>query len=417
MNAITEQSKQTPVVNECDVVVCGGGPAGIAAAISAAREGANTVLLEAGGALGGIWTSGLLCYILDVVNKTGIMSEILEEMRKRNASMGDTYDDGEAYDPEQMKLLLEEMCVKADVSFQYHTCVVDVVKDNSNRITHVVTESKSGRQAWGAKIFIDTTGDGDVGALAGCRYEFGRPGSGETQPMTLQSLVTGVDINDVRKFLINDGGFGKQSKADLLAEIIKAGVAPSYGAPTMIHLRENLYNLFINHEYGKSGINAADMTQATIHARAEIFNVVNALRALGGIWKNIRVVATGAHIGVREGRRIRGLYEVSVDDAINGRKHDDAVCEVTFNVDVHSTNPNHGTAYSTEGHKTLPYQIPVRALIAKDVNGLMMAGRCISGDFLAHASYRVSGNAVCMGEAAGKVAAQAALSDSLPQSI
>ena len=415
MNKITEPSKKTPIAQSCDVVVCGGGPAGAAAAIAAAREGADTILLEAGGALGGIWTTGILCYILDAVNKSGIMAEILEEMRRRNASMGDTYDNGEAYDPEQMKLLLEEMCIKAGVRFQYHTSIVDVCKDETGRITHVITESKSGRQAWAGKIFIDTTGDGDVGALAGCEYAFGRPESGETQPMTLQSLVTGVDIEDVRKYLINDGGFGKQSKANLLAEIIEAGVTPSYGAPTMIHLRENLYNLFINHEYGKSGLSAADITEATIHARAEIFRIVNALRKKGGIWEKLRVVATGAHIGVREGRRIRGLYEVSIDDAVNGKKHEDAACEVTFNIDVHSTNKNHGTSYSKEGHEMLPYDIPVRALIAKDVKGLMMAGRCISGDFLAHASYRVSGNAVRMGEVAGITAARAALSDTLPQ--
>ena len=147
--------------------------------------------------------------------------------------------------------------------------------------------------------------------------------------------------------------------------------------------------------------------------------LIDALRSLGDPWRNVKIVATAAQIGVREGRRIHGRYTVSVDDMLNGVKHDDAVCRVTFGIDVHSTNQQHSTGIEGQGVKrsTQPYDIPLRAFIARDADGLLLAGRCISGDFLAHSSYRVTGNAVAMGEAAGAAAALAARHDCLPHEV
>jgi len=131
----------------------------------------------------------------------------------------------------------------------------------------------------------------------------------------------------------------------------------------------------------------------------------------------VKIVATSSHIGVREGRRIHGLYTVTAEDLRTGARHEDAVCRVTFCVDIHSTRREHGGACGSAGIRVKPYDVPLRALIARDVRGLMLAGRCISGDFFAHASYRVTGNAVAMGEAAGKVAARAAATDRLPHQV
>ena len=138
---------------------------------------------------------------------------------------------------------------------------------------------------------------------------------------------------------------------------------------------------------------------------------------MGGIWKNIRIVATADQIGIRESRRIYGRYTITKDDLIRGARFDDAVCRTTFGVDVHSLDPSKHKSIEKIGFKSKPYDIPLRSLIAKDVDGLMMAGRCISGDFYAHASYRVTGNAVAMGEAAGQVAGQAVSNNKLPQDI
>jgi hypothetical protein len=172
-----------------------------------------------------------------------------------------------------------------------------------------------------------------------------------------------------------------------------------------------------NHEYGFKGISARDVTKATLDARRELHALLDGLRAQGGVWKNLRLVATAEQIGVREGRRLRGLYTVSSEDLRLGRAQEDAVCRVTFPIDVHSTDPAKEKGIEQRDWRAKPYDIPLRSLIAKDVPGLMMAGRCISGDFIAHSSYRVTGNAVALGEAAGNVAAVAAKTRRLPQEV
>lgn len=286
------------------------------------------------------------------------------------------------------------------------------------RLTHVVVESKSGREAIAARAFVDCTGDGDLAARAGCSYDIGRPASGRTQPMSLLCLVAGINPHEVRDyFRFADEKPGVPPKVRLKEEMEKGGCSPSYGRPTLFWIRDDLFFLMANHEYGFMGTNAQDVTEATLRARAELHRLVDGLRSLGGVWSRLYLVATGAHIGVREGRRVHGRYVVTVDDIAVGRRHPDAVCRVTFGIDVHSTDKSTSTTNEAQSVRVQPYDIPLRALIARDVDGLMMAGRCISGDFLAHSSYRVTGNAVVMGESAGKVAACAAMTGRLPHEV
>jgi hypothetical protein len=236
--------------------------------------------------------------------------------------------------------------------------------------------------------------------------------------MSLLAWVAGLRPEDVQPFFqyIEDEQW-MEPKKRLKAEMERAGFTPSYGLPTLFWIRDDLFFLMANHEYGRSGIDAQNLSEATVHARREVYDLVQALRGLGGIWSRLHLVATGAHIGVRESRRVHGRYTVTAQDLAAGSRHSDAVCRVTFGVDVHSTDQKGGTAIEEQAFRTQPYDIPMRALIARDVDGLLLAGRCISGDFLAHASYRVTGNAVPMGEAAGKVAACAALTGCLPHEV
>jgi len=427
-----EAARDVPIVQHTDVLVAGGGPAGVAAALAAARSGASVILLECHGQLGGVWTTGLLSWVLDAGNKGGVMAELIAELDRRADVVGNRkYPGGNAvpYDVEQMKVVLEQACVAAGVHMRLHTRVVAAARDADNRLAVAITESKSGREAWAAKVFIDCTGDGDLAAQAGCGFDFGRPAqgvgsegperAGETQPMTLMCLITGIDNTATAEFHERKDRPWHAPKDALQAEFNRAGVEPSYGRPTIFEIAEGLFAWMINHEYGGSGLSAQDITDATLRARAELNTNIDALRSLGGIWKHIRIVATAGQIGVREGRRIHGRYTVTVDDLIVGREHDDAVCKVTFGIDVHSTNKAKGTGIEQQQEKkrTQPYVIPLRALIAKDVDGLLMAGRCISGDFLAHSSYRVTGNAVACGEAAGRLAAIAATTGRLPHDV
>lgn len=413
-----EAARNIPIVEEDDVIVCGGGPAGVAAALASAQSGAKTRLLEVNGCVGGVWTAGALTLIIDAQNKPGIMREILQNLEERGAS--NTLQNGSvAYDTEKTKLLLEDLLLDAGVKIQLHTRVVGAATDIDNRLSVIVTESKSGRQAWRAKSFIDCSGDGDLAAQAGCGYEFGQKGTGLTQPMSLMVLLTGVTTEGIAKFIRGDAEIQKlgNPKKNLLAEFQRAGVDPSYGGPTIFRVRDGLYAMMANHEYGTLAIDAAHVTDATLQARREIHKLVNSLKSLGGPWTNLEIVATAEHIGTREGRRILGRYQLTGEDLKKGARFDDGICRVRFGIDVHSTNPGKTKAIEKKPFKSKPYDIPLRALIARDVTGLMMAGRCISGDFIAHSSYRVTGNAVAMGEAAGVASAIAATTRKLPHEV
>ena len=425
-----EPARDIPIVERVDVVVAGGGPAGVAAAIAAARQGASVRLIECHGQLGGVWTTGLLSWVLDAGGKAGVMAEVLSRL-DAHAGRRKQGGGGIAYDVEQMKRVLEEACLEAGVKLRLHTRIVAASRDTNNRLAVCLTESKSGREAFAAKVFIDATGDGDLAAHAGCGFDLGRPAqgpgstgpddAGQCQPMTLMCLITGIDHAATAEFHDRTDRPWSAPKDALLAEFQRAGVEPSYGKPTIFYIRDGLYAWMINHEYGPSALDAQQITDATVHARAELHRNIDALRSLGGVWENLRIVATGAQVGVREARRIRGRYTVTLDDMLRGARFDDAVCRVTFGIDVHSTGGkkagNTGIEQSEGKDKTKPYDIPYRSLLAADVDGLLLAGRCISGDFLAHSSYRVTGNSVAMGEAAGVAAAVASRKRVAPHAL
>lgn len=421
--------EQVPLTQDADVIVCGAGPAGISAAIMAARTGAKVRLFEWRGCLGGIWTAGLLGYFLDF-DKPGFAKELRTKLDARQARANTEGVKAFSYDPEALKLLLEELCVEAKVQFQYHTRVCAAFKEG-RKLTTIITDSKAGRQAWSAPVFIDTTGDGDLSAVAGCNFELGDanygsgdPNSCPCQPMSLNALLLVKDPEALREFIRfgskHPGENSNTEKKYRIREAIeRTGHFPSYSNPTLWHVKENLVFAMLNHEYGVKPFDPAAVTEATVNARAEMNKMIDGLRKLGGPWEGIQLVATAEQIGVRDGRRIAGRYTVTKEDLIQGTRHDDAITRATFGVDVHATTSihNRSEAVHSTGIKTKPYDIPLRALLAKDVDGLLLAGRCISGDFISHSSYRVTGNAVGMGEAAGIVAALAAKSHRAPHEV
>ena len=406
--ALHEPARAIPVTGDYDVVVCGGGPAGVAAAVAAARSGARTLVVEQYGSLGGIWTTGLLSYFLDHANKAGLMAEIVQRLEARGARAAAAQgESSNAFDVEEVRLLMDELCLEAGAQIQLYSRVA-AARVQDGALTHVVLESPSGREAVAARQFVDCTGNGDVGALAGCAFDLGHPATGATQPMSLIALLTGIQADEVRPYFHQPGDTWAAPKDRLRAAMERGGHSPSYGKPSLFAVRDDVFMLMANHEYGVRGVDVRELTAATLRARRELHHLINGLRGLGAPWSHLRLLATGAQIGIREGRRIHGLYRVTVDDMIAGRRHPDAVCRVAFGIDVHSTNPSAGKGIEAQPLRTQPYDIPLRALQARDVAGLWLAGRCISGDFLAHSSYRVTGDAVAMGEAAGRAAASAA---------
>ena len=321
-----KENIETEIAGDYDVIVCGAGPAGVSAAIEAARMGAKTLLIEVHGALGGVWTAGLLGWIVDHTQHGGLMDEIREKIAAINGVSPINTGPNFAVDPEKMKLILEDLCLDANVDLIYHTRVVDAVKNEKNRITHIITESKSGREAWSGKIFIDTTGDGDVAALAGNGFDLGDK-LGRTQPMTLLCVVGGPQFSEIEPYIRYIGDEQKRvAKRNLLGLLEQAGIEPSILQPGLFPIKDDLYMLMGNHMHGYSSWNNRDVTKATILARKETHKLVEGLRGIGGAWSKLRLVSTAEQIGTREGRRIHGLYQVTTTDITSGAKFKDAVC-------------------------------------------------------------------------------------------
>jgi hypothetical protein len=341
--AFQEPSRALPVVADADVIVCGGGPAGVAAALAAARNGATTHLFEMHTCLGGVWTSGLLTYIFDFA-KPGLTQEIIRRMEALDALRGENRDRF-VYEPEPMKVLLEQMCQEAGVHIHLQSRLCAAYR-TGRRLDTIVTESRSGRQAWRARVFIDATGDGDLGMLAGCGWEIGRPEDGACQPLTLNALVTAPDVQALAPYLSFFGTDSMpghvQATKNIVVQMQRAGVTPSYGMPTLFQIRDNLLLAMFNHEYGVRPDSEPQMTGATLRARAEVHRLVEALQKLGAPWRGLRLASTADQIGVREGRRIHGLYTLTQKDLRQGSRFEDGVTLATFCVDIHAPSKKEG---------------------------------------------------------------------------
>ena len=397
---IQESARQTPVAGLFDVIVCGGGPAGCAAAVAAAESGARTLLLERNQYPGGIWTAGGMPWIIDHQGKTGLMGRWREEMQKHGGRINPPRGTL-GVPPEELKGVLEDALLAAGVSILYGAMVA-AVKMDGRRISHVITESKSGRQAWAGKVFADCTGDGDTAALAGCGFDFGND-VGKTQPASLNAFVCGLNLDEVQPFLVPHG---KIPLRDLLTEL---GCPPSYGMPSIFHFGQGIYGWMTHHAYGVMPHDAASVTAAAIAGRQELRRQVEALRNHGGIWKDLKLVATAACLGIREARRIHSLQDITLDDFGKAAQAGVSVCVSSVLPDVHGTDPGITKGIEKQVRVLEPYlAIPWKAQIAADCDNLVLAGRCIGGDFQSHASYRMTGTAVALGEAAGRGAAWAA---------
>jgi hypothetical protein len=360
------------------------------------------------------------------MDQPGIPRELSQRLHARSATITGSNPHQYTYDIEEMKIFLEELCAEEGIHFQLFTraraCLME-----GDRIAAVITDSKSGPQAWQAKTFVDASGDGDLAAQAGCGFDLGQEETGRCQPMTYMALVSVDDVAAIAPYVCfwEGGDRHRHETVDygtvgaFRAEIERAGSPPSYSQAKLFQVRGNLLALMVNHEYGISAIDAADLTRATVDGRREVFRTVKGLQGLGGVWESLQLVATCEQIGVREGRRIYGRDAVTREDLAAGRHHDDAVCEVHFGVDIHSTDKASGTGQDRAAHGATmkPYTIPMGALIARDVSNLLLGGRCISGDFVAHSSYRVTGVAAATGQAAGAAAALSAQHNIQPAAL
>lgn len=406
---VVESPRRTPVAADVDVLVVGGGPTGIGAALAAAREGARTLLIERHGVLGGVWTAGLLNPLFDFEKKGWLVAELIQRLKKAGAWRSWKF--SWTFDTEAMKLLLETMLAEAHAATWYYSLVADAIVERG-RVRGVIVESKSGREAVLAKVVVDCSGDGDVAARAGVPFRLGRIPDSACQPLTLMFEIEGL-------------GDWVQSKAedlyDRMAEVIQRNGLPirlPFGrvnyAPWIINVpRPGAGAVQATHVYQINPLDTRDLTRATIQARRQAHDLVHVMQRIPGL-ENVRLVQTAPAIGVREARHLAGRHTLTLEDLRAGRKFEDAVTFGAFGVDIHDVKPGEKSAHGT---KIRPYEVPYRCLLPESVRGLIFAGRCISGTHEAHASYRVTGTCMGTGQAAGLAAAMAARENRSPEEI
>ena len=408
---------------EADVVVAGGGPAGVCAAVSAARAGAKVVLAERFGCLGGNLTLGHVSPILGKVCPGTMVDEVrgLLNANHLNVPKVMTRNGPEEHiDHEEAKGVLAKLCADAGVTVLLCAPVVDAVMEG-NRIVGIVVDTPKGLRNIRAKVVIDATGDGRVAMASGAECKIGRDGDGATQPSSLEFVVDGVDE---KVGLTAWGGTdpvklpsGEEYRA-LCKRMNAAGELPEN--VTIVRLHRTFYpgerSVNATQVNGVDALDPVAVGKADAELRRQIDMCVAFLRKHVPGYEMCRVKSTADTLGVRETRRVMGDAMVVDDDLLEGRKYADAIVhDAWFLIDIH--NPKGGGQAEGHSHPAKPYDIRYGAFLPKGVEGLLTAGRCISGTHRAHASYRVMTPCMAMGEAVGVAAALAAKRGMTPRAV
>ncbi len=418
----TNFSLDARVLEGYDVAVCGGGMAGVAAAVRAAENGARTLLIESGGELGGDITKGHVPQLLDPHGKGGMIADInafLNGGGHTAPRRGPHYDEngkklpGTLIELEYLKYYLDQACIKAGVDVALYSMAAAAETENG-AITRLLVVTEAGCYTVTAPVYIDATGNGMIAGMAGCDYEFGHPVTGQPQPASMGMLLAGMGDEVAQTDT-------EEAKFELKRKIEEAGVRISANQAGMIRSAvDGCAGLSINFQYNVPHDDIFGISRATMEGRGECVEAVDALRSVKG-YEKLNIIQTSSHLGIREGKRIKGVYQLTYEDIISGARFDDAVCLVRFGIDVHAISADdkrdHKKGTGEVSNRVQPYNIPYRSLLPKDCANLLLAGRCISGDFYAHSSYRVACDVVPTGEAAGYAAALCAKEGKSPAAI
>ena len=387
-----------------DVLVAGGGLAGVAAAIGAAREGKKVLLVEKYGCLGGAACHHLVNPFMKywrLVNgekeiiHAGVFARMQKELRDKNAIT----ENGMIFNEEYLKFVLDELAREYGIAVLFHTSVI-AAKAQDGRVERVTLSNKDGINEVQADMYIDATGDGDLAAQAGFAYEVGDE-DGNCQPMTLCFNVGGVPYGDrhyvdVRKEVL-----------DLYKDWQAQGKIKNPRENVLIFssILPNTLHFNSTRIIKKSPLSAEDLTAAEFEGREQMFELFNFLKNNFDLFKDSYLINSAPCIGVRESRRIVGEYMMTVEDILACRKFEDGIARGNYPVDIH--NPSGTGTIMRHLPQDEYYSIPLRALIPQNAKNLLVAGRCISTTHEAQASIRVMPITCCIGEGAGVAAATA----------
>jgi hypothetical protein len=390
-----------------DIIVCGGGPGGVCAAVAAARAGKKVLLIERYGFLGGMATAGLVEPFMPFATAgRQVNAGLFEEVRRRLADSGG-YGSAlheSATDPEVLKMVELDLCSQAGVDLLLHSFVFGA-EVRRKKISAVRVANKAGEMRFCADYFVDATGDGDLACFAGADWELGRREDGFTQPSTLFFKMSGVDIKKALRE-IRKNNWDRSFKA--LTE--KARAAGDFTSPREDTLwfctpREGEVAFNTTRLIKYDATSPRDLTRMEIEGLRQVRDTAAfARKYLPGFEKAV-LSHVAAQVGVRESRRVVCDYQVTQDDLLTCREFEDSVARGCYPIDIH--NPTGGGTTLIEIPEGRSYCIPYRSMTVKGFDNLLMGCRAIWGTHEAHSAYRVQPIVMCIGHAAGVAAAMA----------
>lgn len=399
-----------------DVLVLGSGPAGFAAAYTAAKNGAKVILVEQGGDVGGISTSGLMSHWTGSCG-----SPLYWEILQRSADKNEGEHKGVItifIDPEKLKTLYMEMLSQAQVQLMLYTFAFDTICDG-DKVLGATVLNKSGQTDIYAKVTIDATGDGDIAARAGAEFVLGRESDNKMQPATLMFKVGGVDYSRA-VFLGAFEDTYETEKGELQALGRQHIPYPAGHVLTMRTTLPGIVTCNMTNVLDIDGTNAEDLTRATLTCRQQMDDIVRFLREFVPGYENCFIVSSASLIGIRETRHFKGKYTITRDDIWQAKVFDDYVVkDAYFNFDVHNITgaglDETGVQYEFTQKKG--YTIPYGCLLPVKTENLLLCGRNISGTHMAHSNFRAMPICVGTGEAAGAAAAIAVRQNCAPSEV
>ena len=414
---ITEPRRSTPVAAEVDVLVVGAGPAGLGAAIAAARAGANVLLIEQHGCLGGMLTLGGVQNIRTYNDgQNQVIGGVAAELAERIGAAGGTEHTPTSYtcirqDPEITKFVAQEMVEQSGAGVLLHTLLAGAIVDG-DVLRGAIVENKSGRGAILAACTVDATGDGDMICRAGAEFQK----ADELQPMTLTFVLGGVEC-------------WPETKTPAMRQVIERAIADGTfptprGAGALFPMWRKGYVYANATHAGGDCTDAASLTAAEFDGRRQVMALVDWYRRNVPEYRNAYLAATGGTMGLRESRRLVGLYELTRQDVLGYREFDDKIARGSYMIDVHkfrgAPGPRQVTGNAPDAakgrkdgemtrlEKGRSYSIPYRCLVPRRMDGLLASGRCLAADRDALGSVRVMAICLATGQAAGLAAALSA---------